>query len=188
MQYNRDYTSNSNYDPCASDNSMSGCYGGETPRITHELDYNTIGKNLNQLSKETIEILKFIEKEKFNAYGNIVFNGKEMFDFLDKYGEHLSDISSQLSEMSIAHLYCIDSCIKIAKITMDNIDVRFKSIYYESTESKNINFIRDATEMAKSGYNIYNVSAIKRDAKDSQGHYTGTIYKGFAATFIKTIN
>lgn len=53
---------------------------------------------------------------------------------------------------------------------MDNIDVRFKSIYYESTESKNINFIRDATEMAKSGYNIYNVAAIERDAKDSLGH------------------
>ena len=55
MQYNRDYTSSSNYDPCASDNSMSGCYGSETPQITHELDYNTIGKNLNKLSKETIE-------------------------------------------------------------------------------------------------------------------------------------
>ena len=42
--------------------------------------------------------------------------------------------------------------------------------------------------MAKSGYNIYNVSAIERDAKDSMGHYIGTIYKGFAATFIKKIN
>lgn len=62
---------------------------------------------------------------------------------------------------------------------MDNIDIRFKSIYYESTESKNNNFITDAIEMAKSGYNIYNVSSITRSTKDFQGHYIGEYIKDF---------
>lgn len=187
MQYNRDYVGSSSYASCTSDDSASVHYGYKETPIIYELDYNVISKNLNKLSKETIEILKLIENKKFNEYGNIVFNGKEMFDFLDKYGKHLSDISSQLSEMSIAHLYCIDSCIKITKITMDNIDIRFKSIYYESTESKNNNFITDAIEMAKSGYNIYNVSSITRSTKDFQGHYIGEVYKGFSATFKKQL-
>lgn len=42
-------------------------------------------------------------------------------------------------------------------------------------------------EMAKSGYNIYNVSSITRSTKDFQGHYIGEVYKGFSATFKKQL-
>lgn len=68
MQYNRDYVGSSSYASCTSDDSASVHYGYKETPIIYELDYNVISKNLNKLSKETIEILKLIENKKFNEY------------------------------------------------------------------------------------------------------------------------
>lgn len=44
MQYNRDYNSSSKCAPCASDNSMSGCYESDSNRFNNdEINYGYVG-------------------------------------------------------------------------------------------------------------------------------------------------
>lgn len=187
MQYNRDYTSSLNCDPCAPDNSMSGSYESGLNKLNNdEINYGYVRKNIQKLNEGTIYLLKLVEKKGFNDRGIFeMINESDCIKFLKKYGKDLPDICEQLYDANISCLtYSKWDYIILSKLTIDNVDKQYISFYYDTTEHKNEKFLIDVNEMAKSGFYLHNFAEMK--VRDS---WTDKItYYGYMATFVKKLN
>lgn len=186
MQYNRDYTSSSNYDPCAPDNSMSGSYENDTNNFDKTgINYGYVKKSFSKLNEGTIYLLKLVEKKGFKDGIFEMLNESDCIKFLKKYGKDLPDICEQLYDANISCLtYSKWDYIILSKLTIDNADKQYISFYYDTTEHKNEKFLIDVNEMAKSGFYLHNFAEMK-----VRNDWTDVItYYGYMATFVKKLN
>lgn len=174
-------------DPCASDSTLSGCGGYKKDSvIDNKLDYGLIGRNIDHLNEGTIEIIKLVEKQGFNEYGNFIV--KDTIKFLEKYGRHLPVIIKELRELNIGYLfYSYYGSLKMIKLDLNIIKNNSVSIYYDSIESKNNKFLQDVIEMSKSGLHINEFLQVTETVRHGTGfnEWTETISRGYIAEFRK---